>query len=106
MRSDDPVDRLHLHHRATLGAALLDHDPVEPLDRVAAGGDAPAGNEGMNQRAQSAPDHRPPESRGDPDMHAEIFIAAFRKHGRASRRARGCWYVSIVVVVYEIKKKK
>src|SRR3546814_6740105 len=77
-RSDDPVDRLYLHHRATLGAALLDHDPVEPLDRVAAGGDAPAGNEGMNQRAQSAPDHRQPEARGDPEMLDVIFIDAFR----------------------------
>src|SRR3546814_6305043 len=52
--------------------------PYTTLFRSAAGGDAPAGNEGMNQRAQSAPDHRQPEARGDPEMLDVIFIDAFR----------------------------
>src|SRR3546814_17136942 len=63
---------------AALGAALLDHDAVEPLDRVAAGGDAPAGDEGVDQCAKSAPDHRQPNARGNPEMLDVIFIDALR----------------------------
>src|SRR3546814_12995456 len=73
-RSDHPVDRAHLHHRLSLGAALFDHDPVEPLDRVAARRDAPAGNDGMDERAEAAPDHRHPEFRRSAAMLAEILI--------------------------------
>src|SRR3546814_748515 len=88
--SDDPVDRAELRHGLSLGASLFDHDLVEPLDRVAARGDAPAGHDRMGERAQAAPDHRHPESRRNAEMLDVIFIDALRmvneqalEHGEA-----------------------
>src|SRR3546814_8217781 len=72
------VGRAELRHGLSLGAPLFDHDLVESLDRIAAGGDAPAGDDRMDERAQAAPDHRHPESRRNAEMLDVIFIDALR----------------------------
>src|SRR3546814_18224774 len=61
-----------------------------PIYRIAAGGDAPAGDDRMDERARAAPDHRHPESRRNAEMLDVIFIDALRmvneqalEHGEA-----------------------
>src|SRR3546814_12373281 len=76
--SDDPVDRAELRHGLSLGAPLFDHDLVESLARIAAGGDAPAGDDRMDEPAPAAPDHRHPASRRNPEMLDVLFLAATR----------------------------
>src|SRR3546814_16881909 len=87
--SDDPVDRAELRHGLSLGAPLFDHDLVESLDRIAAGGDAPAGDDRLDERAQAAPDHRHPASRRKAETLPADFTDALRMAHRPERLCDG-----------------
>lgn len=61
-----------------IGASLLDHDRIEPLDRVAGARDAPAGHGRVNQSAKATADHGDAERRRDAEMLDIGFVDGLR----------------------------